>query len=845
MFKRVFAVGRIGLYCVLFWGVLVCLPLLTLFAKHFTVKEYQKKENIMGREIIEDMRGEGGKTKKLKRVVATGWFLVLFCTLLVYDALLFSSMNKEIWNNEQASAKIVTDTVSLNLHAGVRYGKKFETYQGMDRLLAQNHAITQKPLAALHKDGSVLLSYGDFPENAFFAGKVQEEADGCIIREDKNGRTVIVPVRDREGQLAGYVASYIYAKPIRAELFAVFKKQLISQTAIALAGLVLFVFVLSLWQKRVGKAFTQERFSKAVRFAGIFVFLLVMAGNGAISLYSSHERYTESIRNDAEKTGQLLTGALKRLLLVGMSFENMDNVDSYLAGISSTHNNTVALEILTPLGHSAAASFSGRERFLPDPQVFPLLNTRSAMDGDSAGANWKLRISLLYSAWFEYMRAVSLDLLTMVAVSLIFMVELFLLLMRGMEYLQQKKMAAVLPAASAGLHKYKSSLVRPIGFFMLFAMDMTISFIPLRMAELVSADSASRDMLLGLPISAEMGMTGISVLFAGYWIKRQGAKLSFMAGLACISLGYLGSMLAAEPWHFIVARGVVGTGYGLALLTAQAYTVKDSLLADMFAGVYAGSLCGSAMGAMLAERFGYAPVFLLSAFVLLCLIPMPYLLFKGETAQKGPEEDPAEEENSPKLTRSQICSLLGDRHFLGFILLSLIPSAIVCVGFLNYFLPVYLNDAGTSQSDIGRVYMLNCFIVIYSAPFFGKIVAKIPAKTGVVCAAGIVSACSLFVLGLFSPLMASLAGAVLIGLATGLNIPAQSEYLLQLDIARAIGIDQSMSLLDAVQRIGQVLGPICAGAVLLSMSIDNAAWSTGIAITAVSVLFLIVARPKN
>jgi hypothetical protein len=52
-------------------------------------------------------------------------------------------------------------------------------------------------------------------------------------------------------------------------------------------------------------------------------------------------------------------------------------------------------------------------------------------------------------------------------------------------------------------------------FFMLFAMDMSISFIPLRMAELVPTGSLSRDMLLGLPISAEMGMTGLSVLLAG------------------------------------------------------------------------------------------------------------------------------------------------------------------------------------------------------------------------------------------------------------------------------------------------------------------------------------------
>ena len=295
-------------------------------------------------------------------------------------------------------------------------------------------------------------------------------------------------------------------------------------------------------------------------------------------------------------------------------------------------------------------------------------------------------------------------------------------------------------------------------------------------------------------------------------------------------------MLAASPWHFVAARAVVGTGYGLALLTAQACTVKDGMLADMFAGVYAGSLCGSAMGAMLAERFGYAPVFLLSAVILICLVPLPRLLLRGGT-------EGGEEQSAAKVTFGQMRRLLGDRRFLAFVLLSLVPSAMLCVGFLNYFLPVYLKSAGTAQSDIGRIYMLNCLLVIYSGPPLSRLVMKTRSKAGMVCAAGIISALSLLVLAVLPPLPATLLGAVLVGLATGLNIPAQSEYLLRLDIARAIGVDQSMSLLDALQRVGQVLGPLCAGAALLAMGVDEAARLIGAGFILISLAFLVLARP--
>ena len=200
-----------------------------------------------------------------------------------------------------------------------------------------------------------------------------------------------------------------------------------------------------------------------------------------------------------------------------------------------------------------------------------------------------------------------------------------------------------------------------------------------------------------------------------------------------------------------------------------------------------------------------------------------------------------EETTGRKISFGQIRRLLGDRRFLGFVLLSLIPSAMLCVGFLNYFLPVYLKSAGTAQSDIGRIYMLNCLLVIYSGPPLSRLVMKTRSKAGMVCVAGIISALSLLGLAVLPPLPATLLGAVLIGL----NIPAQSEYLLRLDIARAIGVDQSMSLLDALQRVGQVLGPLCTGAALLVMGVDEAARIIGVGFIVISLAFLALARPTR
>ena len=141
--------------------------------------------------------------------------------------------------------------------------------------------------------------------------------------------------------------------------------------------------------------------------------------------------------------------------------------------------------------------------------------------------------------------------------------------------------------------------------------------------------------------------------------------------------------------------------------------------------------------------------------------------------------------------------------------------------------------------------MLNCLIVIYSGPLFARLVGNSLHKGPLLFWAGILSALSVACFCILPPLPASVAGSILLGLATGLNIPAQSEFLLELDIARAIGVDQAMSLLDALQRVGQVIGPVCVGAVMAIMSVDDAARWAGIILVVISLLFLLLVRPTQ
>ena len=57
------------------------------------------------------------------RPMFTGWLIILVCSLLLYDALLYASLRTEIRSNVRASASVAAASLKSSLTMGVRFGK--------------------------------------------------------------------------------------------------------------------------------------------------------------------------------------------------------------------------------------------------------------------------------------------------------------------------------------------------------------------------------------------------------------------------------------------------------------------------------------------------------------------------------------------------------------------------------------------------------------------------------------------------------------------------------------------------------------------------------------------------
>ncbi|MBN0986588.1 MFS transporter [Amphritea pacifica] len=393
--------------------------------------------------------------------------------------------------------------------------------------------------------------------------------------------------------------------------------------------------------------------------------------------------------------------------------------------------------------------------------------------------------------------------------------------------------------------RYKQ--MRPAIFLFLFGIDLSMAFIPLHMETLPRSFSGfSPDLLIGLPISVEFLCVGVAILCCGVWLDRSGWKPPFYTGLVLTGLGCFYSWLAPDAVQFILSRGVLGLGYGLTLLASQSYVIRNTDssnksrgLAHLFAGLYSGSICGAATGAVLAEQFGYGPVFLTGAVIVFSVIVYGWVTF-GETPEpvtsiQGVHPDP----QKPRLIGGFL-TFLGDRQVLAAVLFSSMPASIAVVGFLNYFSPLYLNRAGVNDAAIGQVLMLFGVILALFGPATGRFADLSESKRTPIILGCMLGGFAFLVFAIFDGVIAVTLAILLLGLSNCLVLSAQSAFVLKQPVTAQYGEGKAMGIFRSSSRVGQMLGPVLFAAIIAMTDIESGVMLFGLAYLMTAILFALL-----
>ncbi|WP_077072509.1 MFS transporter [Mailhella massiliensis] len=752
---------------------------------------------------------------RLRRLL-TGGILALLCAQLLYGALMLSALYKQYQEPVFQINGLVCRDIADHLGLLVRVGKSLRP-QTVERFLSLYRTRTEaENIAVTDGAGNVIFQWDKNGGSRIIPPADADTVFGSVRKFSTDEQFwTTCPISGRQGVVAGHVLLALNKERISGVIAHTAQSQLWLFLGVSLAECLLLVLLMRLQSGAGGSG----KIPSGLRLRLSFMMPLILGQ--ILFLLLLHTPLSRLYEAETAHTGRQLarqmTWDLERLAGMGLPVSGIHGMQLWMME-RQQHVSTLGMAVFDVTGRLHAAADANGYLYPEDwkrltEEHRPVrLDICHPADGSPAGS---VQVLMNPSTIRSNLLSVMLDNLTMTVVAALFLSELiFLLIMSG------NGLTAM--ASSPGF-------MRPIIFACLFATEMSMSYVPIRIGELgLDLFGLPPEVVSGLPVSCELFMAGLAMFAGGFWSQKSGWKPMLLSGVLLACLGSFASWLSPSALPFILARGMSGLGYGFINLAAQVFVIAHSSessrahnLAFMFAGLYAGTLCGSSMGGLIADRLGYQAVFPASAVMLVITLAALSRLLPKETWQSG-------ESSASKLSLQEAFAFLSDRRMGALLLFFIIPNALITVCLFQFFMPLSLSQAGTSPATIGRVFLLYCVIVMFAGPFFGSLLDRAKSMVPPLFLSMLVVVLSLMALLVLDGLSAAMLSVALLAVNTAIASNGQGAYALSLPAAQSFGRSHTMGFYNVAMRIGQVLGPLSLG---IMMSVWNA--RTGITVLAV------------
>jgi len=355
--------------------------------------------------------------------------------------------------------------------------------------------------------------------------------------------------------------------------------------------------------------------------------------------------------------------------------------------------------------------------------------------------------------------------------------------------------------------------IRMFAFLIYMADNFTAVIIPL-MSEKLYTDTFPivSSIAIALPLAAQALSASVMGFLAGHIIERIGNRKSFIAGIVFHIIGLTLCAFSTSLYLFIISMFVVGIGMGINIVCMNTFVVQhDGDSSEGFSmltvGTFGGTNCGIVIGTVVSERSGYSLVFLISAVVALIMLFIVRHFYKRDI-----DEYTYEEKTSEKSEISMVKFVFNIKIF-SYMLFALVPYYIFA-SFVFYFIPIYANSQGITESGIGLITLAYGMVTAYLSNFTTQnIVERFGARLSI-AAASIITALSLVVF-IIDPSITSLILIVMImGFADSFGYPALSVYFSERKQVELYGEGKAMGIYNTFQGIAETIAPMVFGMAL-------------------------------
>ncbi|MFD2673206.1 MFS transporter [Marinicrinis sediminis] len=744
--------------------------------------------------------------------------LLIVIVLSLTGALNISAFKKNYTESLTSNYAVLAEETVKKIEYAVKYGKPLTNFQGMEVLLQElkDRASEVEATHVVNTEGAVIYDeHGRGPADAGIDARMEppvplEDQNFQVLKHDGN-ETIYVPIHDRTGEWIGSLAMGLKPSLIAQEVNPYMWKLMIYLGLFAAAAVLLLVLFLY----RFSILSSDGSLKRAKLLTVIFLIIgLIQISFGVLNYTLLKDRYLETVKQNTSIVLNVIQQDIENVLSKGVSYQDIYGLGDYMNQMIDS---------------------------IPEIERVSIMNTdftTEELQTDTSYSVYTYTVPLVPDAEQEvaYMAVVDvsksyiasktlnsmLDTGTMVIISFLLLVEITLILLILLyQRIQQHTDADRSAKTGAGL--MDRTIVRPLGFLVFASVYLSSAFIPVLMKDLYEPIlGLSEDIVLGLPISAEMLMLAISSILAGYWIDKKGWKPSFLTGMLTIGLGLLLSAIAWDALVFIGARAVVGVGFGLTLMAMQAFTVtapteeaKNEALAALNSGAYAGINCGVVIGAMVADHLGFTQVFLIGVAlsVLGFWFAAQFIVNTGKPV--GPEPSSAVhrvpvQQDQMQQEGSALRRFITDRSILFFFLLVIFPVAIGGM-FLYYYFPLYAESVGTSPSNVGRAFLLNGLCIVFLGPLLSKYAERYLGAKMAMFVSGCITVLALAVFAISGSMLTAFVAVILLGIAEGFGITAQINYFTERPITTELGEGKAMGYYSLIENAGQMIGPLVFG----------------------------------
>ncbi|MFK5951892.1 MAG: MFS transporter [Desulfobacterium sp.] len=825
---------------------------------------------------------------KIKLIASSILLLVL---ALGFNTLLSLSSLEDIYVGSTFSKySAIGNDLKRNIEKSLKFGKKLDKFVGLNTLLQETRThLTKKNPSNFFKKIELIKANSDLSVSlALPDNRIYYSTESALIHQqlplEVSGyfNTLFTPHEAGEGIGKNYYKSdhkFYIGLPIKKHkrwmgtLIIILPEDQVKAFTHALllekmklTGMILLgvlVVLLGFFFVVIPGAPEQTRFSKR-KISGVILVVLLLAqiSFSLLNTNSFKNCYLEITREKTAVLGSLLREDIEFMLSKGIALDRLSMMEHMLGEIIKASPELSDITLLDSDRYPLYKADKNNILAIKKEQRGPLssvhtiewikdskyhhnivLHRNNALEADvPADIAGYISITISKKVLLSELTEIIMDAITVLVISLLFLMELLVIVF---QYFAKEM------AVAGKIFRVHYTAIRPAVFIYFFGQTISVSFLPLYMEQFGQPFwGLSREVIMGLPICATMLFGAISPLIAGPWVDKRGWHESFFAGLILTSAGFVYTWMAPNAVHLIISRAFVGFGYGLTFMAANGFVVaftdensKAQGFTRLIAGCYAGYICGSSTGGMLADSIGYNAVFMVGAVIIVLSFIYTMIFLKG--SMEHPKVATMEEgtEQSAPGGMDQLLQFIITPRVLALCLLVIFPSSMMAVGFLNYFIPIYIDRIGSTPSHIGRLMMVYGLFFIYVAPVFSKYIDRSLHKSRYILLSGILSSCGLMLFYFYGGMTAAVLSVLVLGLAGSLE--ASTPYVLGLENTKKLGSAKAIAILSSVEKLGQVLGPIVFGWLILGQPNNNAIYYMGIACLIIVLLFYLISCRNN